>query len=320
MSGPGKSHREGLSLVQFMDLFPDEAAAREWFEAARWGDQRVCPRCGSAKTAAVPNENPMPYHCGGCRKYFSVKTGTVMQSSKLPLRKWVIGIYLMSTSLKGVSSMKLHRDLGVTQKTAWMMAQKIREGWIRGSSGPPVSGTVEVDETYIGGKRENMSNAKRRALREAGAGRGAVGKEAVVGVVQRGGEVRAEHVPDTQRETIRGVIEGAAEIGSTLYSDDSAAVRGIPDLLNLYHHEAVNHSIGEYVRGEAHTNGVESFWAMLKRGYQGTYHHMSAKHLQRYVTEFAGRHNVRDLDTLMQMAALARGMDGRLLPWKTLIA
>ena len=315
MSGPGKSHREGLSLVQLVDLFPDEAAAREWFETARWGDQRTCPRCGSAKTAPVPGENPMPYHCGGCRKYFSVKTGTVMQSSKLPLRKWVIGIYLMSTSLKGVSSMKLHRDLDITQKTAWMMAQKIREGWIKGASGP-MGGTVEADETYIGGKRKNMPKAKRAKLE----GRGAVGKEAVVGVVQRGGEVRATHVPDTTRETIRGVIEGAAETGSTLYTDEAAAAVGIPDLLNLYQHEAVNHSVGEYVRGAAHTNGVESFWSILKRGYQGTYHHMSPKHLQRYVTEFAGRHNVRDIDTLMQMAALARGMDGRLLPWKTLTA
>ena len=315
MSGPGKSHREGLSLVQLMDLFPDEAAARKWFEMARWGDQRVCPYCGSTKTEPVPRGNPMPYHCGGCRKYFSVKTGTVMQSSKLPLRKWVLGIYLMSTSLKGVSSMKLHRDLGVTQKTAWMMAQKIRAGWIKGSS-DPMGGTVEVDETYIGGERKNMPLAKRAKLE----GRGAVGKEAVVGVLQRGGEVRATHVSDTKRETIRAVVEGAAETGATLYSDESAAAVGIPNLLNLYQHEAVNHSVGEYVRGEAHTNGVESFWSMLKRGYQGTYHHMSAKHLQRYVTEFAGRHNVRDLDTLMQMAALARGMDGRLLPWKTLTA
>ena len=134
---PGKAHREGISLVQLLEMFPDEATAREWFEAARWdGDDRPCPRCGSVKTAAVPNDIPMPYHCGDCRKYYSVKTGTVMQSSNLPLRKWVIGIYLMSTSLMGVSSMKLRRDLGTTQKTAWMMAHKIRKGWLDGTTGP----------------------------------------------------------------------------------------------------------------------------------------------------------------------------------------
>ncbi len=315
MAAPGKAHRAGVSLVQLMDMFPDEAAAREWFETARWGDQRACPRCGGENTKPVPSGKPMPYHCGGCRQYFSVKTGTVMQSSNLPLRKWVIGIYLMSTSLKGVSSMKLHRDLGITQKTAWMMAQKIREGWLRGSSGP-MDGTVEVDETYIGGKRKNMPKAKRTKLE----GRGAVGKEAVIGAKQRGGEVRAAHIGDTTRETVRSFVEGAAAHGSTLYSDEDAAVIGIPDLLNGYSHAAVNHSAGEYVRGDVHTNGAESFWSMLKRGYQGTYHHWSPKHLQRYVTEFAGRHNVRDLDTLMQMAAVARGMDGRVLPWRTLTA
>ena len=315
MAAPGKSHREGISLVELIELFPDEAAARAWFEGARWAEGRTCPRCGSDRTNPVPSENPMPYHCGGCRRYFSVKTGTVMQSSKLPLRKWVIGIYLMSTSLKGVSSMKLHRDIGITQKTAWMMAQKIREGWADGSSGP-MGGTVEVDETYIGGKRENMPLAKRKGL----TGRGAVGKETVIGAVQRGGEVRATPIPDTKRETVRGFVEGSAAHGSTLYSDQDAAILGIPDLLNGYRHAAVNHSAGEYVRGDAHTNGVESFWSLLKRGYHGTYHHWSPKHLRRYVTEFAGRHNVRDLDTLAQMTAIARGMDGRLLPWRKLTA
>ena len=169
--------------------------------------------------------------------------------------------------------------------------------------------------TYVGGKERN-----KHARKKLRAGRGAVGKEAVVGAKQRGGAVRARHVDDTTRGTMRRFIEGHVEPGSALYSDESAAVAGIPDMLNGLHHETVNHSVGEYVRGAAHTNGVESFWSMLKRGYQGTYHKMSPKHLQRYVTEFAGRHNVRDLDTLMQMTLVARGMDGRRLPWKTLTA
>ena len=152
MTAPGNAHREGISLVELVDLFPNEVAARAWFEGARWAKGRTCPRCGSDRTKAVPSENPMPFHCADCRRYFSVKTGTVMQSSKLTLRKWLVGIYLMSTSLKGVSSTKLHRDLGITQKTAWMMAQKISESWAAGSSSP-MDSTLDLQ---AGGKRENM--------------------------------------------------------------------------------------------------------------------------------------------------------------------
>ena len=144
---PGKYYRNGISLVELMDQFPDEAAARTWFESIRWAKGRTCPHCASTDTKPVPKNNPMPYHCTTCRKYFSVKTGTVMQSSNLPLRKWVIGFYLMSTNLKGVSSMKLHQDLRVTQKTAWMMSQKIREAWNMDEG--CLTGSVEVDETYL---------------------------------------------------------------------------------------------------------------------------------------------------------------------------
>ena len=314
MRAPDRSHRAGVSLMELFDMFPDEASARDWFESARWRHGRTCPRCASEKTSEVKSGKPMPFHCGECRKYFSAKTGTVMEKSNIPLRKWLIAIYLMSTSLKGVSSMKLHRDIGVTQKTAWMMVHKIREGWIRGTSGP-VGGSVEFDETFMGGKERNKHESKKEK-----AGRGAVGKEAVLAVKQRDGGVRAEHVGDVKRATMRDFLDENVKPGSTLYTDDTATARGIPDLFNRLQHESVNHSIGEYVRGQAHTNGVESFWSMLKRGYQGTYHKMSKKHLQRYVTEFAGRHNVRDLDTLEQMLAIADGMCGRALPWKILTA
>lgn len=308
---PGRSDRGGLSVIDLFHMFPDEATSRKWFEDIRWpGGERHCPHCGSFKTNAVKGEKPMPFHCSECREYFSVKTGTVMQSSKVPLQKWVIAIYLLSTSLKGVSSMKLHRDLKVTQKTAWSLAQKIREGWIAGNE--KLAGTVEVDETFIGGKERNKHRSKKLQ-----AGRGAVGKTAVIGAKKRDGKIKAEVIEKTDTKTLESFVTANVEVGSTVFTDEHSGYKG---LSALFQHEAVKHGAGEYVKGMAHTNGIESFWAMLKRGYKGTYHKMSVKHLARYVAEFAGRHNVRDLDTLVQMVALVRGLDGRRLRHADLVA
>ena len=248
---PGKSFRKGLGIIEIMEIFPTEEAAREWFEKMVWPNGRVCPHCGSEHTTEASHGH-MPYWCGACRSYFSVKTGTLMEKSPLPLRKWVLAIYLHMTSLKGVSSMKLHRDIGVTQKTAWFMLQRIREAFRRDDDDDPMGGPVEVDETYVGGRRKNMPKAKREQLK----GRGAVGKAAVVGAKDREtNEVRAQVVSDTTKPTLQGFVRTHTAAGATLYTDEAAAYRGMPEFV----HEAVNHGVSEYVRSQAHINGIESF-------------------------------------------------------------
>ena len=310
--GPGKAHRAGLTAVDLFKMFPDDAAAERWFEAQRWPDGQFCPDCGSTNTVVVKNRKPMPYRCRDCRGHFSVRKGTVMQSSKVGLQKWVIALHMMTTGIEGTSSMKLCRELGIRQGTAWFLMQRIREGFMQGV-GMPFPGPVEADETYIGGKRKNMPKAKRETL----SGRGAVGKVAVAGAKERATKrVSAATVPATDTPTLQGFVRARARAGAKVYTDDAAACRGMVG----FEHEAAKHSGGEYVRGEAHTNGVGSFWAMLKRGYQGTFHHLSEKHLGRYVAEFAGRHNVRDFDTKDQTAMLARGMNGKRLRYADLIA
>ena len=311
---PGKAHREGVTLVQLMDMFPTEEAATEWFESIIWPNGRYCPKCGSERTRDASHKK-MPYWCTDCRSYFSVKTGTAMQASKIPLRKWAIAIYLCLTSLKSVSSMKLQRDIGVSQPTAWFMLHRIREAWAD-EDDDQLDGPAEVDETYFGGKRKNMPLSKRKTLK----GRGAVDKTAVVAVVgvkdRDSGEVRAEVVPNTDSDTLKGFVREHVEPGATVYTDEAAVYKGMPE----FDREAVNHSISEYVDGMAHTNGIESFCSMLKRAHKGTFHKISPKHLDRYVREFAGKHNIRDSGTLVQMRDTVARLVGRNLLYRDLIA
>ena len=308
---PGKAHREGITLLQLSEMFPTEEAARQWFESILWPDGvRTCPRCDSENTHECSHAK-MPYRCRDCRKYFSVKTGTLMAGSPLTLRKWVYAIYLDVTSLKGVSSMKLHRDIGVTQKTAWFMLQRIREAFAFGCAAL-FAGPVEVDESAFGGKSRNMHAKKRRQLKV----RGSVDKTVVAGIKDRASnQVQAKVVPNTKSETMsRFIMEHVDPDETMVYTDGALTYHTLPN------HESVKHSVGEYVRGMAHTNGMESFWAMLKRAYTGTFHKISPKHLQRYVNEFSGRHNIRSLDTIQQMELLAAQMIGKRLLYRDLTA
>lgn len=313
-SGPGRSYRKGIDIFEAARRFGDETEAHDWFVARRWPNGVRCIDCDSDRVATrKPNarrKTPV-FHCNECKKDFTVKTGTIMHDSRLPLHKWAMAFYLFSTELKGVSSMKLHRALRITQKSAWHMAHRIRETWEHAGDTERFTGTVEMDETFIGGLERNKHENKKLKL-----GRGPVGKTPVIGMKDRDTKlVAATPVNRLDHQTLRSFINLHTEPGGTIYTDESSLYNGLHHLT----HKAVRHRDKEYVRGDVHTNGVEGFWSMIKRGVYGTYHHVSPEHLHRYVTEFEGRHNARPLDTEDQMTLMAMGAEGKRLRYRDLI-
>lgn len=298
-------------------MFPDDDKSREWLEKQIWPYGPHCPHCESFNVQCNIKHNTMTHRCRDCpnRPQFSLKTGTIMQSSNLGYRDWAIAIYLLAANIKGISALKLSRELEIAYTSAWHLAHRIRAAFEAGET-PRFSGPAEVDETYVGGKRKNMSLSKRKELK--GAGCGAVGKAAIVGVKDREtNKVTARHVQRTDSPHLAGFVAEKTKFGSKVYTDEAKAYNALDP---WYDHEAVNHSDGEYVNGTVHTNGMESFWALLKRGHVGVYHSMSAKHLHRYVNEIAGRHNIRGADTEDQMAIIARQGVGKRLRYADLIA
>ena len=317
MKGPGKSHREGISLVELIRRFPNDETAEAYFVQMRWPYGIACPYCGSMNVKTGAKHKTMPYRCREkeCAKRFSTKSRSVMEASKLGFQTWALALFLMATNLKGISSMKLHRDLSINQRSAWFLAHRLRIALTEPSG--PFSGPVEVDETFFGGKRSNMSNAKRKELNVPGKGGGAVGKATVVGVKDRKtGKVIAQVVDGPTSGNLKGFVYAVTMQGATVYTDDAKVYKSLEGVT----HKAVKHNAKQYVDGQAHTNGIESFWSMLKCAHMGTFHKLSPKHLNRYVSEFAGRHNMRDYDTTDQMARIALGMDKKRLKYKDLIA
>lgn len=273
-------------------IYNDEDAARKHLESIRWADGVVCPYCGCLRAAEIGGEKSLGdgwYHCPDCRKKFTVRVGTVYERSHIPLHKWVLATHLMSASKKGISAHQLHRMLGITYKSAWFMAHRIRECMApHAGSVPPMGGegkTVEADETYVGGKEKNRHKSKRdkRVI-------GGVGKEMVFSLVERGGRVHSQHLAKVTTTNLREILTKQLEKGTAVMTDGAGQYRHVG---RDFPHQSVNHDIGEYVRGEAHTNTVEGYFSILKRGVTGTYHHVSAAHLKRYLAEFDFRYNER---------------------------
>ena len=304
------SNATTMSDMQFLKWMDTEDAAVSFFEAHRWRDGRSCPTCGSLDSYRHKSKKYY-YRCRDCRKQFSARMGTVMESSPIPVREWLYMMYKISISRKGVSSLQLAKELGRPQKTTWFMLKRLQEAC--GNKFTVLDGEVEADETYVGGKEKNRHESKKSKR-----GRGTTGKQPVLGMRKREGEIVAKLILDTLTQSIDSAVRAAVEPGSKIYTDDHSSYR----LLDTeYQHKTVNHFANEYVKGMAHTNSIESFWAVLKRSLTGTYHHISMKHLARYVNEAAWRLNEGNVQIQIELriAALCAMTSDVTIPWKTLI-
>lgn len=307
-----------LNLKSIAKNYSDEDKARELIEKMRWPDGVICPHCkaeGAYKlTAKEGSKSPVRkgvYKCKACRKQFTVKVGTIFEDSHIPLSTWLLAIHQMCASKKGKSAHQLHRELGITYKSAWFMAHRIRQAMAQEPLTSMLSGIVEVDETYVGGKAKNMHASVRK---EKIQGRGAVGKAPVVTLVQRDGRVKMMYMQDVTGENLKAAMKDCIVPTAQIMTDESPSYSFAKD--EFAGHESVNHKAGEYVRGDAHVNTSESVHALLKRGIIGTFHHVSKLHLHRYLSEFDFRFNNRKIEDGERTMEALKGFEGKRLMYK----
>jgi transposase-like protein len=292
------------NLLQLLNRFPTEESCREFLIQSRWGDKPVCVHCGSDENIYKIKGGKL-LKCSECRKPFSVKIGTIFEDSALPLQKWFHAIFVVSAHKKGISSCQLARDISVTQKTAWHMLHRIRLTMTTNSFAKPLDGIVEVDETFVGGKPRMFG--KRGFPHDKGI---------AFGAVQRNGDARIQTIPDTKGNTLKEAVRENVSPESIVMTDNYKGYSGLKK--EYKDHKVISHSTHKYVDGIIHTNTIEGFWSLLKRGIVGIYHHVSPEHLSRYCEEFEYRYNSRKRKDSERFDLLLSACDGR-LTYKDLI-
>jgi len=286
------------NLLQLIKRFPNEETCREFLVQSRWGEVPACIYCGNTEKIYKIQGGKL-LKCSKCRKPFSPKVGTIFEDSALPLQKWFHAIFVVSAHKKGISSCQLAKDINVTQKTAWHMLHRIRLTMTTGSFEKPLDGIVEIDETFVGGKQRKFKNENPLA-----------NKGIAFGAIERNGKARIQTVPDVKKNTLQSAVRENVSHDSIIMTDNYAGYKGLDK--EYKEHKTINHSAHKYVDGIIHTNTIEGFWSLLKRGIVGIYHHVSKEHLHRYCEEFEYRYNSRKLNDSARFGLLLSTCNGRL--------